>query len=279
MTSIQQIQNAITQLGIEGSSVVVHSSLRSFGVLEGGTAELISVLQERFLNVMMPAFSTTFITRPPINDRPVQNGCDYDDPDLWKLNAQEPFDFKKVEVDPRMGKIARDFALTPGTARSRHPWHGWSISGKNSKEWTESHPWEETHAPLENILKSESWILMMGVDLRSSTAVHVAEEREGRSPFIRWARNEKGGVSRIRVSGCAKGFHQMEPLLGRVVKKIQVGDSEWRIAKAVELVNESQKTICNKPEITQCSCGCLRCQDAILGGPDPFLFEGQIPKM
>jgi aminoglycoside 3-N-acetyltransferase len=267
MTSIRQIQEAITQLGIEGSSVVVHSSLSSFGQLEEGVEGLIAALQERFKNVMMPAFSTTFITRPPIDDHPAQNGCDYDDPDLWKLNAQDPFDFDKIKVDPRMGKIAQDFALTPKVVRSRHPWHGWSVSGDNSKEWTRSHPWEETHSPMEYLLKSEGWLLLMGVDLRSCTAIHVAEEKAGRNSFIRWARNKKGGVSRVRVSGCAKGFHQMEPLLGKVIQKMRVGNSEWRVARVCELIDESKKLICNRPEITRCSCDCLRCQDAILGGP------------
>ena len=267
MTSIQQINDAITELGIEGSSVVVHSSLKSFGDLEGGTTGLIEVLKKRFSNIMMPAFSTTFITRPPENDHPVQNGCDYEDLEAWKLNAQDPFDFNKVQVDYRMGKIAQDFALDVQSIRSRHPWHGWSVSGKNAEEWTSDHPWDQTHLPLEKLIESEGKVLLMGVDLRACTAIHVVEEKAGRKPFIRWARNEKGEAARIRVSGCAKGFHYLEPLLGTVVQKVQVGESEWRVVRAQVLIKKALRLICEKPEMTLCSCDCRRCQDAILGGP------------
>jgi len=247
--------------------VVVHASLRSFGHFQGGAEGVVSVLKRDLKTVLMPAFSTDSVTLPPLDDRPMQNGCDYGDTSFWKLNSSKPFNIELQSVDPRMGRIAQVFATSAGVRRSPHPWHSWAAFGDGSESIVGKHSWECPHEPLQRLLDRRASVLLIGVDLTSCTAIHLAEDRAGRRPFVRWALDTDSSVRRIAVAGCAAGFGNLMPHLEDLFVQKRLGPCRLMVAPLDALVTRAAAVIGSEPEITRCSSDCLRCNDAILGGP------------
>src|SRR5438445_7360587 len=108
-----------------------------------------------------------------------------------------------------MGVISQTFARCNGVLRTNHPWHSWLGWGERVEEILEPHPWNSTNPPLERLADAGGWVVLLGVTLSASTAIHVAEERAGRRPFIRWAVDRDRAIRLVRVAGCAKGFDRL----------------------------------------------------------------------
>lgn len=254
------------KLDLKGQRVVIHSSLRSFGHVEGGARTVIDAAQETFSTILMPAFSWDSNTAPPLNDRPSQNGCDYAFYDNWSTPLL-PFCVESAGIEKSMGCISRFFLIERGVLRSDHPWHSWAAWGDRAKEIISDHPWTSANKPLEKLTGFDGWVVLLGVDLRSCTAIHIAEEKAGRKPFIRWAADRNGMVRRVMTSGCGKGFHRLMPYLRGVFLSTTIGSSIVLTAPLAELIYEASKIIARNPSITRCSETCIRCRDAALGGP------------
>ena len=124
------------------------------------------------------------------------------------------------------------------------------------------------HAALgESLAAAGGFVLLLGVNLSSCTAVHVAEERAGRRPFIRWAMDASGVIREVATSGCAKGFDKLAPFCRHLFRAERIGECLAQAAPLRELVECLALVIRAQPELTRCSSDCLRCRDAILCGP------------
>lgn len=266
LVTTSDIKQALGRLGILGKHVVVHSSLSSFGKLEGGCSALISILIESLDTVMMPAFCFSSNAQPPADDRLELNGTDYTYYENWN-RPPTPFDLSSMGVDERMGVVARQFAKLPETRRSEHAWHSWAANGNLSKYLVENHSWDTTNLPIERLAKKEGYLLLIGVSLTSCTAVHVAEERAGRAPFVRWAVDKDGIVQRVRAAGCANGFDNIFQPCEDLFSVENVGQCKLIAAPLEPFIERAASLISEQPEITRCSESCLRCADAIKGGP------------
>lgn len=260
------IYQGFKKLGITGERVVVHSSLSSFGELKGGVEALADVILNSFKTVLMPAFCWDSVAAPPQGDRPGQNGCDYSFYDTW---GREPVPFlvENAGIEPSMGILSRHFLSLSGVRRSDHPWHSWAAYGDGSAELTEKHPWETANLPLERLADMGGRVVLLGVGLNSCTAVHIAEEKAGRRPFIRWAIDRGGKLRRVRASGCAKGFNGLLPFCKELLVRTEVGNSCVLTAPLNPFIEHLASVILSQPEVTRCATDCIRCRDAILGGP------------
>jgi len=265
--SRKEITDSLRRLGISAEPVAVHSSLRSFGHVDDGETTVISALQSVCRTVLMPGFQCAANNILPRSDqRPRQNGCDYAVHfDLSK--PPEPFDVEKAPIHPRMGRISHTFARSTGVLRSNHPWHSWLAWGEDAAEFVRDHPWEFTNLPLERLAAADGWVLLLGVTLVSCTAIHIAEERAGRRPFMRWALDQDGRVRVVRVCGCAKGFDRLFPYCQKLFRECRIGSSRVLAAPITGLIARLTPVIRENPNITRCSDSCLRCRDAALGGP------------
>ncbi len=259
---------AFSSLGILGKTVIAHASLRSLGHFPGGAEALAYSLKRSFSTVMMPAFSYDSIVLPPLNDRPACNGCDYGDRDYWRLDSHKKFRIEDQSIIPAMGRTAQAFGSGEKTWRTPHPWHAWSVYGKAAEKIASSHAWDKPHEPIERCLELDAWVLLIGVDLTSCTAIHLAEEWAGRAPFIRWCLDAEGTIRRIRVAGCAAGFMKLWPDCGDLFREARAGSSRILAAPLAPLLCRARDAIKNKPELTRCCPDCLRCRDAIFGGPE-----------
>ena len=151
-------------LGLEsGAMVQVHSSLSSFGYVEGGPEAVV----DAFLEVLGPE-GTLMV--PTFNH---QSRRAFDD-------EHEIFDVHTTRSIN--GAITEAVRLRPEAHRSLHPTHPYAAIGAKA-EWLTSEHLElktfDVRSPLGKLTASGGKICMFGVGMNACTAAHVAETRAG----------------------------------------------------------------------------------------------------
>jgi len=160
MTNIQiQFQKDLFLLGVRrGGVLMVHSSLRSLGVVPGGAETVIAGLLD-ILGVdgtlLMPALSYESVT--PENPN---------------------FDVNKTLSN--VGKLAEVFRLRSGTLRSVHPTHSVCAAGALASQLLEHHIEDTTpcgpNSSFHLLPEYDGQILMLGCSLKPNTSMHAIEE-------------------------------------------------------------------------------------------------------
>ncbi len=266
------IEMGLRKLDLVGCNVAVHSSLSSFGNVIGGPGTVIRALLRVCRTVLMPSFCEIGRTNPPPDDRPSQNGWDYDSYS-FDMSSTTPFDgslfdeMSEINVT-EMGRIAADFLRFSGTVRSKHPSMSWAANGPRSQWYVSDHASNDPNLPLKRLVDQEGSILLLGVGLNRCTAIHLAEEHAGRRSFIRWVLHVDGVVRRAREYGCSEGFIKLEPHLENLASWTTIGNCSSVSYPAASLVKSLVPVIESDPSITLCHRGELcRCRDSARGGP------------
>lgn len=258
------VRTVLRQLGLSGRPVCVHCSLSSFGHVEGGGKTLVRAFLEERTTLLAPSFSWGFAVPPPASDRPPRNGTRYDFPD--RPPPERAFTPESREVDRDMGALARTVVLHTERERGDHPLCSFSAVGPLASDLIEVQRPNAVWAPLERLAAADGSVILMGVGLTRLSLIHLAEEAAGRRPFIRWTLGPDGTTQRVRVGGCSEGFESLRPVLeGKVLR---VGMSQWFILRAAESLHRLTGAIREEPDLTKCGDpACLRCRDAVAGGP------------
>ena len=167
MTSFEILCRDLRALGIrEGDTLVVHSSLKSMGYVEGGAETVIRALREVLGEegtLLFPAFSYRFVYDNPVfsmNDTPV---C--------------------------IGTIAETFRKMPGVLRSFHPTHSVCAIGKHAAEMVADHRLDDTpmgiHSPYRKLPAYNGKILFLGCGIGCNSFMHGMEELAGVSYVLK----------------------------------------------------------------------------------------------
>ncbi len=175
----------LRRLGLaEGMTVLVHSSLKSLGWVNGGPVAAIQALQD----VLTPAGTLVM---------PAHTG-DLSDPAYWQNPPIPPSWHDLVRetmpvFDPRltptrgMGRIAELFRTWPGVRRSFHPQLSFAAWGKQAEFVTANHELANAlgeGSPLARVYDLDGYVLLLGVGYDSNTSFHLAEYRAGKNkPF------------------------------------------------------------------------------------------------
>jgi aminoglycoside 3-N-acetyltransferase len=262
------IRAAIRELGLAGLPLEVHSSLRSFGRVEGGAATVVDSLLAEGCTVVVPTFtSPAYLVEPPESMRPNRNGIDYEAADGRAGGANRVFAAETNDVNSTMGAIPAEVLARPERVRGSNPLCSFAAVGPLADRVREQRPLD-VYAPLRIFAAKDGWALLMGVDLRSLTLLHLAEEKAGRRLFRRWANGPDGKPMEVEVGSCSQGFLDFEPILAPLARETLVGESRWVAYPARETLALAAETIRAKPGITHCGdADCLRCRDAMAGGP------------
>lgn len=267
-----EIEAGLHELGLQGRDLAVHSSLKSFGHVDGGVKTVIRALQRVCGTVLMPAFCEIGRTNPPPDDRPSQNGWDYNG---YRINTDRitPFSLEafnetsEVNVS-EMGCIAAEFLRSDGTVRSKHPSVSWAANGPLARWYVSDHAAGNPNLPLKRLFEKQGAVLLLGVGLTACTAVHLAEEVAGRRPFIRWILYADGTVRRVREYGCSDGFAKIAPDVEALAKRATIGRCQAVSYPIKQFVDAVARVIVAQPDITLCGRTELcRCQDSVNGGP------------
>jgi aminoglycoside 3-N-acetyltransferase len=153
------LSSQLRDLGVRpGGVLLVHSSLRSLGPLEGGAEALILALLEALGpqgTLLLPALSYAFVSPAfPIFDLHRTPAC--------------------------IGVLPEYFRTRPGTLRSAHPTHSVCGTGLGAAELLSGHELDSTpvgpHSPFARLPGQRGQILFIGCGLRPNTSMHGIEE-------------------------------------------------------------------------------------------------------
>lgn len=154
-----------------GAALLVHSSLKSLGFVEGGPETVVNALVDVFVTrnagtVMLPTFSV---------EGTMHN----------TLSTARPFD---VAATPsNLGAIPEVFRRVPGARRSIHPTHSFAAVGRDAGWLTEAHHQCGTNfgagSPMMRLMERNGYIVGLGTNLGNVTFYHCLEDAEDRFPF------------------------------------------------------------------------------------------------
>ncbi len=139
-----------------GDRVLVHSSLKSFGRVDGGAETVIEALMRVITEngtILMPTFT------------------------LSNMSAERPV-FDVLRSPSEVGKITEVFRRREDTCRSLHITHSVSAWGKEAEgvaSMSVTSAWGKD-SPFQWLLDRDGKILMLGTDYNTCTLIHKAEE-------------------------------------------------------------------------------------------------------
>ncbi|HTL52155.1 MAG TPA: AAC(3) family N-acetyltransferase [Planctomycetota bacterium] len=189
----QEITAGIRALGIKpGDTLMAHSSLKSFGEVDGGVDAVIDGILDAVGpngHVLMPALSATYTSN--------QGG-------LY---------FHRAKTPSRVGYLTEAFRARPGTARSEHPTHSLSCRGPRAAELTSQHHWKDgstfhLDSPYAKMVQAGAKIAFFGVIPSCNTTYHAIEDwLEWPYSSVSWARLEEddGTKKTVKVTRAPLG--------------------------------------------------------------------------
>jgi len=161
MVSKNDIKKGLREIGIKkGDKLLVHSSLSSFGYVEGGANTVIDALIEAV------GFEGTVLV-------PTLTGS-------AELSPQNPPVFDVLATPCWTGKIPESFRSRKNARRSYHPTHSVAGIGADVETLIKNHYEDITpcgiKSPYYKLGELGGYILLIGVGLDVSTAFHTVEE-------------------------------------------------------------------------------------------------------
>jgi aminoglycoside 3-N-acetyltransferase len=168
--SKKQIAATVREVGLgPGDVVLVHTSLRSFGKVDGGADAIIDAIQGVIGNdglLIMPTFTGCRVAperpEPPLAFDPVETPC-----------------------RQRTGIVPDTFWRMNGVRRSGHPTHSLAAWGARAEEFVTGGELRTFDAagPYGRYVRWNGKALFLGARLGSNTTIHCAEEWMG-LPFL-----------------------------------------------------------------------------------------------
>lgn len=158
-TTIERIAAQLAALGVRPDRpLLVHSSLRSLGPVQGGAETVVRGLRRALGaggTLMMPALSyETVGSRNPVFDVQATPSC--------------------------VGALTEYFRMRPGTRRSIHPTHSVCAIGPLAAALLAGHEQDSTpvgmHSPFRKLRDARGQVLFLGCGLRPNTSMHGVEE-------------------------------------------------------------------------------------------------------
>jgi aminoglycoside 3-N-acetyltransferase len=217
---LREVLLGLRDLRLGYAPVIVHSSLRSFGQVEGGAQTVVNALATVFPTVLVPTFTyKTMITpRTGPEDNAMVYGSGEDQ------NRMAEFFTPRMPADPLMGIIPETFRRHPRAQRSSHPIQ--SFAGINAGPFLEAQKMDNPLGPLGVLEKRGGWAVLLGVDHTVNTSIHYAEKLAGRRQFLRWALTPKGVVECPGFPGCSAGFQAIAVDVDKFTRKARIGKAE-----------------------------------------------------
>jgi len=165
----EHIRKGLEQLGLKRGDIIgVHSSLSSFGYVDGGADAVVDALLETVGEegtIVMPTYSAN---RENVErtQREAELGV------TWKSRIL-PYDPEKTPC--WTGRIPETFRKRRNAVRSLDPTHSLAAIGPRANELIED--WDR-------LLEADGYILLLGVDLEACSAMHLAERQVQLPPHI-----------------------------------------------------------------------------------------------
>ena len=243
----QDLLEGLQSIGIEkGQSIMVHTSLSSFGYVCGGAEVIIEALLEGVGEegtIMMPTQSWKNLDP--------SYGVHWEEPEKWWPLIREHWPAYDKDITPTntMGAVAEMFRKWPGTLRSDHPARSVAAYGKNAKYLVSQHDLSDIFgetSPLAKLYEIDGYVLLLGTGYDKNTSLHLADVRanypskhmeENSSAMMVNGKREWVTYSTLYVDGedfeeIGKAFEET-----MAVNKVRLGNAQLRFMKQRELVD------------------------------------------
>jgi len=239
---LEKIVDDLCALGIKtGDTILVHSSLKSIGYVEGGPDTVIDAFLEvigKSGTLLMPSF---------------QKGSEF-----FILDRGCRFDLRNSRSE--LGIISETFRKRPGIIRSLNPTHCTAGIGPMAKDILAGH--EKCNiscgagTPYHKIAEVGGKIILMGVDHGSNTTLHFVENTNG-APTVCAVEYKPvvidvNGVEVIvptypHTPGLQRDYLRVDPIL--IAENIQtngkVGNADTKVIEAAGMAKVIGKKIRN----------------------------------
>jgi aminoglycoside 3-N-acetyltransferase len=258
---------AIDAAGLRQGVIALHSSLKSFGHLEGGPETLVRAFLDAGCTLVVPTFTYSCQAAPPPGWSLNQNANVHQTDAAYDL--VEGYDSASMIIEPSMGAVPACILSLPGRVRGSHPLNSFAAVGPHAVELIDAQADFSVYGPYKKMtLWANAYLVLIGVGLTRATPVHYGEERAGRHLFHQWAKRVDGTVREVEVGSCSEGFDHFNPVVSEIEKTIQVGSSRWRVFPFGAFIDAIAAAVIQTPSISHCdNPGCARCRDMALGGP------------
>lgn len=174
----EDIVRALKDVGVhEGQTIMVHTSLSSFGFVCGGAQTVIEALLEctgEEGTLMMPAQSWKNLDP--------ETGVHWEEPREWWQTIRDnwPAYDKAITPTNTMGAVAEMFRKWPGALRSDHPARSVAALGRYAEYLTRNHDLSNIFgegSPVGKLYELDGYVLLMGVEYDKNTSIHLADVR------------------------------------------------------------------------------------------------------
>lgn len=240
----REIGAGLRALGIrEGDTLLMHTSIKSFGNIEGGVNNLINALilaVGESGNLMVPALTGSA-----------------------ELSKDNPPVFDAQKTPCWTGLFPETFRKRREAVRSLHPTHSVSVIGAGAEEIIKDHELCETPcgkgSPYYKLAGRKGKVVCFGVDFERVTLFHTVEELAGvpyhlqpemvEATVIDTIGNTKKVNLYLHKYGDERCFSRMEPILAEFggIKKDKVLRSPTMVIDAEKLVNVTLEKLKSDP--------------------------------
>ncbi len=250
------IVSGLRELGIKtGDELMVHSSLKSFGRVEGGADAVIDALLEVVTEngiVSMPAFS-----------------------DCTDGGSARAYDRVNTPPESWIGIIPETFRKRKGVLRSDHPTHSITASGLDAKAFlsqTDIYDCFAEDGPWNRLREGGGKLLFIGKTMGSNTFLHACEAwynnyLEETIGIVATPEGEKFVRVTNYPSGCRGGWYKLyedaeyfKILRSRgIFSKVEVGASTLMVCNAHDVAATMKEIFKSDPHILLHKSGCRDC--------------------
>lgn len=227
-----------------GALALVHSSLKSFGHVEGGAEAVI----DGVLQALGPEGTAAF---------PTFTGSS-------KLGPEHPPHFDVRHTPCWTGRIPETARVRPDALRSLHPTHSVAAIGPGAADLVRDHELSPTpcgvDTPFGRLAGSDQgYVLFLGADLRSNTMFHHAEEdarvdyHMQKEPVTATVVDCDGATRTVRLwlhrYGPERDYPRAEPYLrdSGILTFGRIGDCTVRLVRARPMVEYALARVAEDP--------------------------------
>ena len=247
MLTKAQVKETLFSKGVRpGDHLLVHSSLRSVGAIQGGPEALIDAL----LEVVGPK---GILAMPAFN---------------YRTHLPSPY-FDARTTPGMTGALTEMFRKRPGTLRSLHPTHSLAAQGERAAEFLGDHYKFQTFgigSPIDRLAQAGGYVLLLGVSHLANSCIHVGESYAGRTKFD-W---EDGPLPIVRIllpdgkiidhqldctASCSMAFNAAEYPMRRddMIIDLILGEALCFLMKGKDVIKAVVGMIGEKPDALLCN--------------------------
>lgn len=232
----------LRSLGVqEGGVLLVHTSFKSLGPVEGGPLGLIAALRAA-------VGKDGTLVMPTMTD------------------GETVFDPRSTP-SVGMGITAELFWRQPGVIRSTHPGGSFAAQGPHAARICQPQPLSPPHgaaSPVGQVHELGGQVLLLGVTHSEDTTLHLAEDLAHVPYSVSHPTVVAAGRTELiaETDHCCRGFRKVDAWLGSGQREGKIGNCDARLVASRELVRVAVEQLTRDPLVFLCpaGAGCEECE-------------------